>query len=1678
MSNPHTSGGDQTPGSPQEAGRLAALRDLQLLDTPREAAFDDITALVADICQTPIALISLIDESRQWFKSAVGLTEQQTPREVAFCAHALDKPDLLLVPDAAQDPRFAANPLVTGEPHIRFYAGAPLVTPEGHTLGTLCVIDRVPRQLNERQLAALRVLGRQVMTELQLRRRLLDFGRVEQALRQSEREQRMLVQSLETQRARLVEAQAVAKVGSWETDLATMAVNWSAETHRIFETDPAAWAPTHAGFLAAVHPEDRAAVDRAFQQSLFANDAQAIEHRLLLSDGRVKFVEERWQVFSDPAGRPLRAVGTCQEITERKLADLALRESNEKFHQLVDNISDAFWVRSPDMKKVEYLSPAFEKIWGRSRATLLAEPGQWVEFILPEDRERVRSAFADLMQDRPSVDLEYRITWPGGEVRWVRVRGFQVRDQAGRLVRLTGIATDITKRKQAEAQLRLLEASVAHLNDLVVITEAEPLDEPGPRIVYVNEAFVRLTGYTRDEAIGRSPRFLQGPKTSRAALGRIKAALQQRQPVREELVNYSKTGREYWLEVEIVPVTDAGGRVTHAIAIERDVTERKLAEETLRNNEALLRMASEVSRLGAWRVELPGMRMIWSEEVSAIHETPEGFAPSLEQGIEFYSPEYRARIQEAFERCVQTGTPFDEEMQIITAKGTRRWVRVLGEAARDETGKITQVQGTIQDITDRKAAEARLHREESLMELAGKVSKVAGWSLTEPDMKLYWSRQVWEMVDYPAGQEPTPEELLQYYLPESRKKLSQAITRCSKTGQAFDLELQLTTPAGRAMWARVAGEADYDAQGRIQAVHGAFSDITARKQAEQELRRTNRSLQLLSHCNEALIRAEQEKDLLGEICRIAVEQGGYRMAWVGYAQEDERRTITPIAHAGVEEDYLTEINITWDENQASGRGPAGQVIRSGQTVVYEDIVKVAAFAPWLGLARKRGYSGVICLPLREAGRTFGLLGLYSSAVTQTGTEELKLLQELADDLAFGILNLRARLERRRTHEAVLAMARGISASSGSDFFEQLTHSLVEALGAHAGYTCHLVAPGQKIAHTLAAVVAGRTVPNFAYPLAGTPCEHLEKSDDWIVPRDASRLYPQAPNLATLGIEAYVGTKLHDMSGRIIGLMFVLFRQTLEQTEFIVSTLRIFAARAAAEIARNEAEAKTREQAALIDEARDAIIVRDLTHRITFWSRGAERLYGWTPAEAQGRLMGELLKPTPEKFHEAIGFVLRDGAWSGEIQKTTRSGATLTLDARWTLLRDAAGEPKSILAIDTDITERKKLEQQFLRAQRMESIGTLAGGIAHDLNNLLAPITMGVDLLKLFEPNPRSLPVIENIERSAKRGADLVKQVLSFARGVEGSRVTLQVRHILKEVESIAENTFPKNITVETSLPQGLWPVLADPTQLNQVVLNLCVNARDAMPGGGRLELAASNAELDAQYAAMNRGMAPGRYVVIQVTDTGTGMPKEIIDRIFEPFFTTKELGKGTGLGLSTVLGIVRSHGGFVNVYSEVGKGSSFKVYLPALAEGDAGDQAGRAEEALPRGNGELILVVDDEVSILDITKQTLQAFGYRVATAEDGAQAISRYALQRDEVAVVLTDMMMPVMDGPALIAALRRINPQVRIIGASGLNANGSTARAAAVGVKHFLPKPYSADALLAMIRHVLRDGGSRPPI
>ncbi len=503
--------------------------------------------------------------------------------------------------------------------------------------------------------------------------------------------------------------------------------------------------------------------------------------------------------------------------------------------------------------------------------------------------------------------------------------------------------------------------------------------------------------------------------------------------------------------------------------------------------------------------------------------------------------------------------------------------------------------------------------------------------------------------------------------------------------------------------------------------------------------------------------------------------------------------------------------------------------------------------------------------------------------------------------------------------------------------------------------------------------------------------------------------------------------------------------------------------------RKRSEEQIAEQAALLDKAQDAIMVCALDGGILFWNKGAESIYGWAREEAVGRKVGELLYLDPTRLEEINGLVLQQGEWFGEIQHFTRDRRELSVQARCTLVRDKNGNPKSVLAINTNITEKKKIEAQFMRAQRMESIGTLAGGIAHDLNNILAPIMMSIEVLKSTATDPQAKSILETIELSSKRGADIVRQVLSFARGVKGERIEVQPHHLLNDIKTIIKDTFPKNLHLDLSLPEEPWTIVGDPTQLHQVLLNLCVNARDAMPNGGNLTLSVENVVVDEQYATLHLEAKAGRYVAIKVSDTGTGIPPGLLDKIFDPFFTTKEHGEGTGLGLSTSMAIVKSHGGFINVYSEIRQGTVFTVYLPARQISLEAQKQKSGKVGTARGKGEMVLVVDDETSILAVTRQTLQAFGYRVLTAHDGVDALVVYLEHKEEIAVVLTDISMPVMDGTALTRALLKINPTVKIIATSGLNPPGSVTETTEGGGERFLMKPYSAKKLLKAIRAIL---------
>jgi PAS domain S-box-containing protein len=740
---------------------------------------------------------------------------------------------------------------------------------------------------------------------------------------------------------------------------------------------------------------------------------------------------------------------------------------------------------------------------------------------------------------------------------------------------------------------------------------------------------------------------------------------------------------------------------------------------------------------------------------------------------------------------------------------------------------------------------------EALLKMAERVARLSAWRVELPGFTPTWSDGVWAIHELPEGFVPILDRVIDTYVPEDRPVLRAAVAECASSGKPFDLELRVITGTGRQLWVGVIGEAVRDEAGRICRLEGVIQDITARRNAEDETRRLSAVVvDTLDHISDGFCTLDQ----------------AWRFAFVN----------------------------------------------------------------------------------REAERQIG-----------------------------------------RTRESLIGRVVW-------DVFPEMLGTVFETSYRHAMDT-------------------GETTEFEAW---------FEPLASWF----SVRAYRSPQGLA------------------------IYFYNVTKQRE-----------------AREAARVSEERFRLLAQATSDAIWDANLQTHAMWRSAGFEKMFG-VPVGGEAAAVDWQSHIHPEDRQRVIESVLRaqngkGDFWSDEYRYLRADGSYAHVSNRGYIIRDAGGSPIRMIGGITDLTERKKLEAQFLRAQRLESIGTLAGGIAHDLNNILSPVLISVGLLKLEDTSPEQLKLLDTIETSGRRGADMVRQVLAFARGVDGKRTSVSIRHLVREVQKILHETIPRNIDLQTSSPVDLWPVNADVTQLNQVLMNLCVNARDAMPEGGTLKIEAANVVLDEVYTGLLGALAAGAYVRVVVSDTGTGMSRETQERIFEPFFTTKDVGKGTGLGLSTVLTIVKSHQGAIDVHSELGRGTTITMYFPVTSEAAA---AGEPDTPLPRGNEQRILIVDDEEHIRDLTRKTLERYGYRTLTARHGAEAVALYAQHRD-VALVLTDSAMPIMDGFATITALKGMNPMLRTIVASGHSTSEVRARASDAGADAFIDKPYTVEVLVRTIDDVL---------
>jgi PAS domain S-box-containing protein len=972
-----------------------------------------------------------------------------------------------------------------------------------------------------------------------------------------------------------------------------------------------------------------------------------------------------------------------------------------------------------------------------------------------------------------------------------------------------------------------------------------------------------------------------------------------------------------------------------------------------------------------------------------------------------------------------------ENLPLETRDGRQIAVEFVSNVYQAGDKKV--IQCNIRDITERRSMETALIHFRSIVESSD--DAIMGKDMD--GIITSWNKGAEKIFGYTADE--IVGTSIMRLIPDDRRDEESKILEKIHRGEGLDnLETLRQTKDGKLIDVSVTVCPIRDINGKVIGVSKVAHDITVRKEQEREIERLSRLYAALSQVDQAIVTLNNREELFAKICRVLVETGKLRMAWVGWLNTETRQVIQ-VAQFGDSTNYLSQLTVYADD-RTEGQGPTGTAIREERNYICNDFIHQPRTLPWRKAAEQANLRSSAAFIIRQGGVICGAITVYAAGTDFFQDREIALLEEAAVHTSFALDNF-VREEGRRQAEIELRWKTAFLEAQvdctldGILVVDDLGKKILQNQRMNELWKIPPEIAGNKDDSVQVKFITDRTksAREFANKIVYLNSHPEEVSRDEIELIDGTVL------------DRY-SSPVRDKAGNHYGRIWT-FRDITE---------------------RKRIEARFRR---LMDSNVQAVFFWNTKGEIMDGNNAFLKLAGQTQEDLEaGRINWMEMMPEYVESDQKALRALKELAETGtcepyEKEWIRKDGSRVPILLGAAMFED---NPEEGLCFVLDLTERKKLEQHFLRAQRMESIGTLAGGIAHDLNNVLAPITMSIDLLKLRFTDEGSQELLAALRSSAQRGAEMVRQVLSFARGVEGRKMDVQVKHILQDIGKIANDTFPKNIQVRSIIPNDLWTVVGDPTQLHQVLLNLCVNARDAMPSGGILTISAENVRVDEHYASLNVDAHPGSYVILQITDTGAGMPPAVIEKIFDPFYTTKEVGKGTGLGLSTSLAIVKSHGGFIGVYSEIGKGTTFKAYFTAQTEASAEAETEIAAD-LPRGNGELILVVDDEASVRQITRKTLEGFGYRVVVASDGAEAVAAVARHGAEIAVVLTDMMMPVMDGLATIQVLHKLNPELPIIAASGLYADGRVTQAGSLGVRHFLSKPYSADALLQVLQKIL---------
>ncbi|MFN8362070.1 MAG: PAS domain S-box protein [Candidatus Kapaibacterium sp.] len=1396
----------------------------------------------------------------------------------------------------------------------------------------------------------------------------------------------------------------------------------------------------------------------------------------------------------------------------------SLNEQRTWLSTTLSSIGDGV-IATDEYGAVKFMNAVAEKLTGYTQAEAAGRQLPEIFRIINEaTREVVTNPVEIVLKERHTVGLANHtilIAKDGTE--------YNIDDAAAPIYDANSVITgvvltfrDITEKYQTEARLaaaeRQFRAMIEHSGDMVTMINKDR------DFTYFSPATERISGYSKDEYQTLKPEEVFHPDDFPILAERYRyVRTHPGIPISYQYRSRKKNGEWLWLEGTVVNLLD-DPKVGAIIANFRDITDRKNAEEKLHKSEELFRAMIENSKDGISIINRQG---------TVVYNSPSnvkimGYTIEERMGknfIEIVHPEDVPRIQRYFYDLLNGRERTDTfEARAKHKDGSWRWLEVSAENLL-ENPAIEAIVINFQDITNRKTAVEKLRKSEEkyrqvvsalqegiaiqntkaeIIDANDSAQRILGLTLDQlqgrSSLDPRWRAIHEDGSDYPGDTHPA--------------------VRTLSTGESISADIMgVYKPDGMLTWISINSEPLFkDGETTPDGVVVSFNDITERKVAEEELKNSNHRFEIVAKATNDGI---WDHDLVAKtiwrnqtLCDIMnceqISSTANQAEWFKSVHPDDYTKITELIQHAIDGDqsvWSAEYRVLQSDGSYRFYNDRGYIIRDSQGKAIRMIGALQDLTENKNAEEK----------LRKSEEKFrALVQNVTDVITLLDKDGIIIYQTPSSITVLGYdqddligLSFFDRVHPDDREAVLQAFRTTLSKHGNGDKVEFRYRSknndyvTIESQGnnqlGNPEINAVIVTSRDMTERKNSEIKLRQSEEKFRMIMENT------RGGVCLIDVNGKCLYasPSTETIFGYTVEEFMTIDrlqiIHpdNKAEAIVRFAQVLSGKELKPVEFrwlrkdgtwcwIESNSFNFLGNESinAIVAiyqditdRHLAEQKIREQAVLLDVVPDAIFVRDINDVITTWSKGAEQMYGWNAAEAIGTTSPALIGTgEPSDFIAAKKILLTKGSWSGEFRQKTKDGKILLVQSRWKLLHNFANQPTSILVVNSDITEKKNLESQLFRAQRLESIGTLASGIAHDLNNVLTPVVLGMELIKLKVSDDTIRQRINTIIATVKRGSGLISQVLSFARGAQEERAPINIKYNIDEVVKIARETFPKEIDVQLDLPSHDLIIDANSTQIHQIILNLCINARDAMEEkGGILTIGARHIIADDALAHRFLDVKLGyTYVAITISDTGCGIPEELREKIFEPFFTTKEVGKGTGIGLTTVFSIVNRHDGFLDLRSEVNVGTSFTVYFPAVVQ-DKAEHVTTSPEIAESNHPETILLVDDEDLIRAIAEDVLLAYGYTVITAVNGADAVQMYELRGHEIDLVVTDVMMPVMNGIELITKLKSINPDVKTIGASGLMHGDTSKRLIEAGATGLLVKPYTADQLINAVREII---------